>query len=195
MAVTIVTRAGAGVQLTWNQVDSNFTNLNTAVVIPGGTTGQALIKNSNSDYDLIWANSSVSSANITIGTTSVLGSTSGYILYNNAGVLGNLATTGSGNVVRATSPTFVTPILGTPTSGTLTNCTGYSATNITGTLAVANGGTGVTVSSGASSVVLRDANQNITGNAFYQNLTSTTASGTTINMTAASSPSTAISAN
>jgi hypothetical protein len=32
-------------------------------------------------------------------------------------------TTGTGNIARATSPTFVTPILGTPTSGTLTNCT------------------------------------------------------------------------
>ena len=32
--------------------------------------------------------------------------------------------TGSGALVFATSPTLVTPILGTPTSGTLTNCTG-----------------------------------------------------------------------
>ncbi|RPJ31863.1 MAG: hypothetical protein EHM17_14840 [Verrucomicrobiaceae bacterium] len=32
--------------------------------------------------------------------------------------------TGTGSVVRATSPTLVTPILGTPQSGTLTNCTG-----------------------------------------------------------------------
>jgi len=32
--------------------------------------------------------------------------------------------TGSGSLVFATSPTFVTPILGTPTSGTLTNATG-----------------------------------------------------------------------
>lgn len=34
------------------------------------------------------------------------------------------AVTGSGSVVLATSPTLVTPLLGTPTSGTLTNCTG-----------------------------------------------------------------------
>ena len=34
------------------------------------------------------------------------------------------AVTGTGSVVLATSPTLVTPILGTPTSGTLTNCTG-----------------------------------------------------------------------
>lgn len=32
--------------------------------------------------------------------------------------------TGSGKVVFDTSPTLVTPLLGTPTSGTLTNCTG-----------------------------------------------------------------------
>lgn len=35
--------------------------------------------------------------------------------------------TGSGNVVLATSPTLVTPALGTPSSGDLTNCTGIPA--------------------------------------------------------------------
>ena len=41
--------------------------------------------------------------------------------------------TGSGANVFATSPTLVTPILGTPTSGTLTNCTGLPvATGISG---------------------------------------------------------------
>ena len=41
--------------------------------------------------------------------------------------------TGSGANVHATSPTLVTPILGTPTSGTLTNCTGLPiATGVSG---------------------------------------------------------------
>ena len=58
----------------------------------------------------------------------------------------------------------------------------------TGTLPVANGGTGVTASSGASSVVLRDANGNITANAAFDGFTSVAASGTPITLTAASTP-------
>ena len=43
-----------------------------------------------------------------------------------------ITTTGTGSGVRATSPTLVTPILGTPTSGTLTNCTGYPISALSG---------------------------------------------------------------
>jgi hypothetical protein len=42
--------------------------------------------------------------------------------------------TGSGSLVFATSPTFVTPILGTPTSGNLLNTTGYTTANLSGTI-------------------------------------------------------------
>jgi hypothetical protein len=45
--------------------------------------------------------------------------------------------TGSGSIVRATSPTLVTPALGTPASGVLSSCTGYPSsavvTSVTGT--------------------------------------------------------------
>ena len=53
--------------------------------------------------DGTWATPSAAATSITIGTTAVSGGTNSYILYNNAGVLGNLATTGSGSVVLGSS--------------------------------------------------------------------------------------------
>jgi hypothetical protein len=40
--------------------------------------------------------------------------------------------TGTGALVFSTSPTLVTPVLGTPASGTLTNCTGLPVASLTG---------------------------------------------------------------
>ena len=53
-----------------------------------------------------------------------------------SGGTGVTTSTGSGNNVLSTSPTLVTPVLGTPTSVTLTNATGLPPAGVVGTAAV-----------------------------------------------------------
>jgi len=117
---TIVTRSGKGSPLTNNEVDANFTNLNTDKVQVTGTptTGQAIVWN---------------------GAAWVPGASAVY------------------------------PGAGIPVS--------------TGTAWGTSYGT-----SGANSVVLRDANQNVTANDFYEGFTNVAAAGTTTTLTASSTP-------
>ena len=66
------------------------------------------------------------------------------VLQPSGGGTGTTSTTGSGAAVLATSPTLVTPALGTPSAVNLTNATNVPVNQATGTLAVGNGGTSST---------------------------------------------------
>lgn len=82
---------------------------------------------------------------IEIGTTNVTGGTNTRVIYNNSGVAGEYAISGTGNVAMTTSPVFTTPNLGTPSAVTLTNATGLPiSTGLTGA------GTGVLTALGVN---------------------------------------------
>ena len=120
---------------------------------------------------------------VTSGAPNTLSRTT--VLSNSSGTTSPLTLAGNtaavfcsypaGKSVNLDASGNVTP-LGTIASGT------WNGT----TVGVAYGGTGVTASTGANSVVLRDANQNITINRLNQGSNTTTASGTTTTLTAAS---------
>jgi hypothetical protein len=86
--------------------------------------------------------------------------------------------TGSGALVFATSPTLVTPALGTPSSGTLTNCTFPTLNqNTTGTAAVSTAAT-VTTSTTASAFKVPFANTTASTTGNYGLLQDSTATFT-----------------
>jgi len=84
------------------------------------SNGQTIVYNSSTS---LWENNTVS---LTTGVNGILPVANGGT--------GVTTSTGSGSVVLSTSPTFVTPLLGTPTSGVLTNCTGYTYANLSGSI-------------------------------------------------------------
>jgi hypothetical protein len=110
-----------------------------------------------------------------------------------AGGTGVTTSTGSGANALATSPTLVTPILGTPTSGTLTSCTGLPlTTGVTGTLPTANGGTGNVNGTVATLTTARAIyGNNFDGSAALTQIIASTYGGTGNGFTKFSGPTTA----
>jgi hypothetical protein len=90
-------------------------------------------------------NANLTGAVTSVGNATLLGSfTTAQLL---AAVTGE---TGTGAVVFGTSPTLVTPALGTPASGVVTNLTGTASININGTVGATTANTGAFTTLSAS---------------------------------------------
>ena len=147
-----------------------------------GTPTSGILTNCTGTASGLTAGNVTTNANLTGGVTSVGNAATVVTNANltgmvtsvgNAASLGSftsaqLATaltdeTGSGASVFATSPTLVTPLLGTPTSGVLTNCTGTASGLTAGTVTTNANLTGVITSSGNATSI---ASQTGTGTKF-----------------------------
>lgn len=114
-----------GKYLTTNGTNAFWTNLAVLSIANGGTgatnaqdattnllpsqAGSAgKVLSTNGAGVLTWIPAG-GAATLTVGTSPVANGTNGYIFYNNAGILGELSTVGTGSVVFDTSATLTTP--------------------------------------------------------------------------------------
>jgi hypothetical protein len=172
-----VAYGGTGATTLTGYVKGSGTSALTAVTSIPNTdiTGLGTMSTQNASSVAITGGSGAFSTLKTLGLT-------GYLYGNDTS-----AVTASTTIpTSALSGSFVSTF-SAGTTGFTPNTNSTGAITLSGTLNVANGGTGVTSSSGANSVVLRDANSNITTNCLFEGYANVAASGTTITLTASSS--------
>jgi hypothetical protein len=137
-----VANGGTGVTSSTGTVAVVLSNSPTLVTPALGTPSALVGTNITGTATAFTASNVTTNANLTGMVTSV----------GNAASLGSFTSlqlltaltdeTGSGANVFATSPTLVTPLLGTPTSGVVTNLTGTASININGTVGATTANSG-----------------------------------------------------
>jgi hypothetical protein len=147
-----ITKGGNGEGIYVNKTSGS----GNAATIIGTLNATTLVKSGGTSSQFLKADGTVDGTAYTAlngtGIVEMAGTTPSY-----------LSSTGTGNVVKATSPTLVTPALGTPASGVMTNVTGTAA-GLTAGLIV-NQANSATIDAAATNVInsiaLRDGNGDI----------------------------------